>query len=183
MVEDMQSSGLVEGLATSHGVLAFDRPGFGLSDRPSHVDWTPDIFPNGILVPACAFLDDGNGPSHLRLGLEIGIGTIFCSGLLQGDSGARTSRRRASRHRAAWRDANSRLRGDTGCIGEFARRQRARSSSSDNNMAALRRIADKGANGGNIRCWVMTHLPMVASLPPKPRDVSVRAERWPMAAL
>ena len=78
MVEDMQSSGLVEGLATSHGVLAFDRPGFGLSDRPSHVDWTPDIFPNGILVPACPFLDDGNGPSHLRLGLEIGIGTIFC---------------------------------------------------------------------------------------------------------
>ena len=43
MVDDMQSSGLVERLATDHRVLAFDRPGFGLSDRPSHVDWTPEL--------------------------------------------------------------------------------------------------------------------------------------------
>ena len=33
---------LLEGLADRHRVLAFDRPGFGYSERPKHIVWTPE---------------------------------------------------------------------------------------------------------------------------------------------
>lgn len=42
MVEDFQSSGLIDLVAKDHRVFAFDRPGFGHSDRPRHTVWTPD---------------------------------------------------------------------------------------------------------------------------------------------
>ena len=42
MIEDFDSSGLI-GLAAKHfRVVVFDRPGFGHSDRPRNVVWTPD---------------------------------------------------------------------------------------------------------------------------------------------
>ena len=42
MIEDFQSSGLIDLAARNHRVLVFDRPGFGHSDRPRNVVWTPD---------------------------------------------------------------------------------------------------------------------------------------------
>lgn len=38
---DFSASGLLERLARDHRVLVIDRPGFGHSDRPRGVDWTP----------------------------------------------------------------------------------------------------------------------------------------------
>jgi pimeloyl-ACP methyl ester carboxylesterase len=42
MVQDFESSGLVDLAAKNHRVVIFDRPGFGHSDRPRNVVWTPD---------------------------------------------------------------------------------------------------------------------------------------------
>lgn len=39
---DMELSGLVEALREDHRVIAFDRPGFGHSDRPRDTSWTPE---------------------------------------------------------------------------------------------------------------------------------------------
>ena len=39
--EELESSGLVARLARDHRVLMIDRPGFGHSERPDSVDWTP----------------------------------------------------------------------------------------------------------------------------------------------
>lgn len=41
-LEDFQASGLMDRLAQSHRVIAFDRPGFGHSDRPRDRLWTPE---------------------------------------------------------------------------------------------------------------------------------------------
>jgi pimeloyl-ACP methyl ester carboxylesterase len=41
MVEDFQSSGLIDLAAKKYRVIAFDRPGFGHSDRPRRTVWTP----------------------------------------------------------------------------------------------------------------------------------------------
>ena len=41
MIEDMLASGLLDELAQTNRVIAFDRPGFGHSDRPRSVIWTP----------------------------------------------------------------------------------------------------------------------------------------------
>jgi pimeloyl-ACP methyl ester carboxylesterase len=41
MIQDFESSGLIDLAAESYGVLVFDRPGFGHSDRPRNVVWTP----------------------------------------------------------------------------------------------------------------------------------------------
>jgi pimeloyl-ACP methyl ester carboxylesterase len=40
-LEDFAASGLIEKLAETHRVIAFDRPGFGLSERPRDRLWTP----------------------------------------------------------------------------------------------------------------------------------------------
>jgi pimeloyl-ACP methyl ester carboxylesterase len=40
MAADFEASGLIDRLATSHRVLAFDRPGFGYSARPRGRAWT-----------------------------------------------------------------------------------------------------------------------------------------------
>lgn len=40
--EDFLCSGIAERLAAKHRVLIFDRPGFGHSERPRGIDWTPE---------------------------------------------------------------------------------------------------------------------------------------------
>lgn len=40
-LEDFEASGLLDRLARNHRVIAFDRPGFGHSDRPRDRLWTP----------------------------------------------------------------------------------------------------------------------------------------------
>ncbi len=42
MIEDFQSSGLIDLAARKYRVIAFDRPGFGHSDRPRSTIWTPE---------------------------------------------------------------------------------------------------------------------------------------------
>ena len=42
MIEDFESSGLIDLAAKHFRVIVFDRPGFGHSDRPRNVIWTPD---------------------------------------------------------------------------------------------------------------------------------------------
>ncbi len=42
LVEDFATSGLLNLVATQHRVLAFDRPGYGRSERPRNRDWTPE---------------------------------------------------------------------------------------------------------------------------------------------
>ena len=39
--EDFRNSGLLDQLAATHRVIAFDRPGFGYSERPRSTVWTP----------------------------------------------------------------------------------------------------------------------------------------------
>ena len=46
MIEDFQSSGLIDLAAKQFKVIVFDRPGFGHSDRPRNVIWTPDAQEN-----------------------------------------------------------------------------------------------------------------------------------------
>jgi pimeloyl-ACP methyl ester carboxylesterase len=41
-IQDFESSGLVDVAAKNFRVIIFDRPGFGHSDRPRNVIWTPD---------------------------------------------------------------------------------------------------------------------------------------------
>ncbi|WP_113888055.1 alpha/beta fold hydrolase [Roseiarcus fermentans] len=41
MIQDFESSGLLDLAARTYRVIAFDRPGFGHSDRPRSVVWTP----------------------------------------------------------------------------------------------------------------------------------------------
>jgi len=42
MIDDMTLSGLVDLAARRYRVIVFDRPGFGHSERPSEVMWTPE---------------------------------------------------------------------------------------------------------------------------------------------
>jgi pimeloyl-ACP methyl ester carboxylesterase len=42
MIEDFDSSGLIDVAARNHRVIVFDRPGFGHSSRPRRVIWTAD---------------------------------------------------------------------------------------------------------------------------------------------
>jgi pimeloyl-ACP methyl ester carboxylesterase len=39
---DMEISGLIDDLKDRHRVLAFDRPGYGYSERPRNTSWTPE---------------------------------------------------------------------------------------------------------------------------------------------
>jgi pimeloyl-ACP methyl ester carboxylesterase len=42
MIQDFESSGLIDLAAKDYRVIVFDRPGFGHSDRPRNVVWTPN---------------------------------------------------------------------------------------------------------------------------------------------
>lgn len=42
MIEDFESSGLIDLAAKDYRVIVFDRPGFGHSERPHDIVWTPD---------------------------------------------------------------------------------------------------------------------------------------------
>jgi pimeloyl-ACP methyl ester carboxylesterase len=42
MIQDFKSSGLIDLAAKKYRVIAFDRPGFGRSDRPRSTVWTPE---------------------------------------------------------------------------------------------------------------------------------------------
>jgi pimeloyl-ACP methyl ester carboxylesterase len=42
MADDFRLSGLFDRLAQTHRVIAFDRPGFGYSERPADTTWTPE---------------------------------------------------------------------------------------------------------------------------------------------
>ncbi len=42
MIQDFQSSGLIDLAAKNYRVIAFDRPGFGHSERPRTTIWTPE---------------------------------------------------------------------------------------------------------------------------------------------
>jgi hypothetical protein len=46
MIEDFQSSGLIEMAAKKYRVIVFDRPGFGHSDRPRSTVWSPEAQAN-----------------------------------------------------------------------------------------------------------------------------------------
>ena len=46
MIQDLESSGLVDLAAKKYRVIAFDRPGFGHSDRPRSTVWTPEAQAN-----------------------------------------------------------------------------------------------------------------------------------------
>ena len=41
MIQDFESSGLIDLAVENYRVIVFDRPGFGHSDRPRNVVWTP----------------------------------------------------------------------------------------------------------------------------------------------
>ena len=41
MIQDFESSGLIDLASKNYRVIVFDRPGFGHSDRPRNVVWTP----------------------------------------------------------------------------------------------------------------------------------------------
>ncbi len=41
MIQDFESSGLIDLAAKTYRVIVFDRPGFGHSDRPRNIVWTP----------------------------------------------------------------------------------------------------------------------------------------------
>ncbi|MFC7739569.1 alpha/beta fold hydrolase, partial [Roseomonas sp. GCM10028921] len=55
MIEDFATSGLLERAAERHRVLAFDRPGYGRSERPRDRAWTPEA-QAALLVAAFARL-------------------------------------------------------------------------------------------------------------------------------
>ena len=48
MIQDFQSSGLIDLAAKKYRVIAFDRPGYGHSDRPRSTIWTPEAQANLI---------------------------------------------------------------------------------------------------------------------------------------
>jgi pimeloyl-ACP methyl ester carboxylesterase len=62
MIQDWMISGLIDKLSRNHRVVAFDRPGFGYSERPRTTIWTPEAQAD-LLAKAV-------------VGLELGIPTV-----------------------------------------------------------------------------------------------------------
>lgn len=56
MIQDFESSGLIDLLAKNHRVIAFDRPGYGYSERPRGKVWTPQAQAE-LLHRALLYLD------------------------------------------------------------------------------------------------------------------------------
>lgn len=59
MIQDFESSGLIDLAARDHRVIVFDRPGFGHSERPRSLVWTPDAQAQ-LIKPALAQLGVSN---------------------------------------------------------------------------------------------------------------------------
>jgi pimeloyl-ACP methyl ester carboxylesterase len=55
MIADMEISGLAELAARRYRVIVFDRPGYGLSERPRRIMWTPEL-QAGLIHKACLAL-------------------------------------------------------------------------------------------------------------------------------
>ena len=64
MIEDFQCSGLIDLAAKKYRVIAFDRPGFGHSERPRGTIWTPEAQARVI----AAALKKNGVPSAIVLG-------------------------------------------------------------------------------------------------------------------
>jgi pimeloyl-ACP methyl ester carboxylesterase len=62
MIEDWTASGVLDALAKTNRVIAFDRPGFGHSTRPCSTIWTPAAQARLI---AAALLQKGEGPATI----------------------------------------------------------------------------------------------------------------------
>ena len=77
MIEDFQSSGLIELAAKKYRVIAFDRPGFGHSDRPRHITWTPEAQADLI----AAALEKIEVPSAIVLGHSWGTLVALALGM------------------------------------------------------------------------------------------------------
>lgn len=60
MADDFQFSGLLDRLAATHHVIAFDRPGFGYSERPDTTEWTPEA--QAALLQRALTMLDVTGP-------------------------------------------------------------------------------------------------------------------------
>jgi len=58
LLQDYEASGVLGLAAEKHRVIAFDRPGFGYSTRPSSTDWTPEAQAKAI-ADALDLLDVG----------------------------------------------------------------------------------------------------------------------------
>jgi Alpha/beta hydrolase family len=92
MIEDFQSSGLIDLAAKKYRVIAVDRPGFGHSDRPRSTIWTPEAQAdliaaalNKISVQRAIVLGHSWNISGARSGREIsprGRGPDSCVRLL-----------------------------------------------------------------------------------------------------
>ena len=81
MVEDFASTGLIDRLAENHRVLAFDRPGFGESDRDGGT-WTPEreadllaevmqTLRRSNIGGGRTFLGDAGSVEYLRCGIQL----------------------------------------------------------------------------------------------------------------
>ena len=77
MIEDFQSSGLIELAARKYRVIAFDRPGFGHSERPRHITWTPEA--QASLIAAA--LEKIEVPSAIILGHSWGTLVALALGM------------------------------------------------------------------------------------------------------
>jgi pimeloyl-ACP methyl ester carboxylesterase len=78
MIQDWLGSGLFEALARTNRVIAFDRPGFGHSDRPRTTIWTPAAQAK-LIAAALAVM--GEGPATVvghsfgtMVAAELGLG-------------------------------------------------------------------------------------------------------------
>jgi pimeloyl-ACP methyl ester carboxylesterase len=77
MIADFQSSGLIDLAAKKYRVIAFDRPGFGHSDRPRHITWTPEA--QASLIAAA--LEQIGAPPAIILGHSWGTLVALALGL------------------------------------------------------------------------------------------------------
>jgi len=89
MIQDFESSGLIELAAKDHRVIVFDRPGFGHSERPRSVVWT-QTYGDSLEVPIPAapesvdllYIDGNHDAEHAAGDLRKFIGVLRPGGYL-----------------------------------------------------------------------------------------------------
>jgi pimeloyl-ACP methyl ester carboxylesterase len=77
MVQDFECSGLIDLAARAYRVIAFDRPGFGHSERPRSRIWTPDAQAKALK----SALDQIGVSSAIVLGHSWGASVAVAMGL------------------------------------------------------------------------------------------------------